>query len=178
MSGSSRFFNRPRGRFFGVKDEQRRINAGMEDYQQVYGTEVLWFFFTPGESTYDDIYDEGFVEGGKSYDGPHRIPVMSAVPTQGAETPQDNGYATYDQVTLRMSYEQVRRAGLSHDLVLEREERQLDRFVYRNRVFDVVSIQTSGHFEQTSADTVLQIQGMQLRKDELVDAVAFQKWSG
>lgn len=178
MSGGTRFFNRPRGRFFGVKDERRRIDAGMEDYQQVYGTEVLWFFLDVATTQVDDIYDEGFVGGGRSYIGPLRIPVLSAVPAQGEEEAAEGGYASYDHMTLVMSYEQVRRAGLDRNLVQDRELRQLDRFVFRNRVFDVDAVQTSGHFEQASADTVLRVEATQLRPDELVDSAAFARWSG
>ena len=137
-----------------------------------------WFFFQPALSAFDDVYDEGAVAGGKTYDGPLRIPVLSAVPTQGPENSDDQGFATYDRVMLRMSYEQVRRAGFSRDLIQDRESRLLDRFVYRGKVFDVDSLQTAGHFEQTSGDTVLQVAGVQLRPDELLDSPTFARYSG
>lgn len=154
----------------------------MESFQAVFGTEVLWFFFQPvgpgSPTVLDDVYDEGAVASGKTYDGPLRIPVLSAVPAQGAENPDDQGFATYDRIVLRMSYEQVRRAGLSQNLIQDRESRLLDRFVYRSRVFDVTALQTSGHFEQTGADTVLQVSGVQLRPDELLDSPTFARYSG
>jgi hypothetical protein len=176
--GATRYFGRPRGRFFSVKDERRRIDRDMELYQQVHGTTVLWFFLDEHHSVQDDIYDEGFVSGGKVYDGPTTIPVLSAQSQQGQEaSPGDTGFEVYDRVTLRISYEQARRAGLDPELTKYREGALHDRFVFRNRVFDVESVQTRGHFEQTAADTTVQVIGVQLRPDELVDSPSFARWS-
>lgn len=174
MTGSSsRFFGRPRGRFFSVRDEQRRIDRDMELYQNVYGTEMLWFFYVPTATTYDDVYDEGSVTSGKSYSAPLRVPVLSAQTSQANEQADDQGFATYDRVQLRMSYDQVRRAGLDRDLVANREKHLLDRFVWRGRVYDVETITTAGHFDPASLDMVLYVAGVQLRPDELVDSPAF-----
>lgn len=176
MSGT-RFFGRPRGRFFSTRDELRRINRDVELYQETYGTEVGWYFYQASETVQDDIYDEGSVAGGKRYDGPHRMPVISAVPAQGPENPDDQGFATWDHVTLRIGFEQARKAGLDPDLIANRESHLLDRFVFRNRVFDVDSIQTAGHFDASNRDTVLEVNATQLRPDELVDSPDFARWS-
>lgn len=170
-------FGRPAGRFFGVKDEQRRIDRDMELYQTTYGTVVAWYFLDRSQTVVDDIYDEGFVEGGKAFDGPHPIPVLAAVPTQGQDAEDDRGFATYDSVTLQLSFEQARRARLSGDLVRDRERHLHDRFVFRERVFDVKDIQMSGHFDPTNRDTVIRIVAEQVRPDELVDSAAFSHWS-
>lgn len=178
MAGASRYFGRPRGRFFTVKDEKRRIDRDMELFQAVHGTTVQWYFLDEEHTVHDDIYDEGFVEGGKSYNGPTPIPVLSAQAQQGQETNSDDtGFAVYDRVTLRIAYEQARRAGLDPELTKYREGRLHDRFVWRGRVFDVESVQTRGHFEQTSADTTILVIGVQLRPDELVDSEAFAEYS-
>lgn len=180
MAGTSRFFSRPRGRFFSTRDEQSRINRDMEAYQQVYGTEVDWYFIEhlgAGGTVVDDIYDEGFVEGGKDFHGPRRIPVLSAIVQQGQENlSEDSGFATFDRVVLRLSYEQARRAGLDLDLVANRESHLHDRFVFRRRVFDVERIQSSGHFQPEAQDTTVNIVGRQLRSDELYDSAVFQPY--
>ena len=173
MSGGTRFGSRPRGRFFSVRDEQRRIDRDMDTYQGVYGTEVLWFFLVPGTTVVDDVYDEGLVTGGKSYTRPLRVPVLSAQTSQANEQADDEGFATYDRVQLRLSYDQARRSGLDNDLVRNREKHLLDRFVWRRRVYDVETITTAGHFDQGNTDMVLFVMGVQLRPDELVDAPAF-----
>lgn len=173
-----RYFTRPKGRFFRVNDELRRMDRAMEAEQQVHGTYVQWYFFDHEHTVMDDIYDEGFVSGGKRYDGPHRMPVMSASTAQGQDDNQgDQGFSTWDVVTLRLAFEQARRAGLSVDLVRDRERHLHDRFVYRDRVFDVTDIQSSGHFDPASRDTTFHVVGMQLRPDELVDSPDFASFS-
>jgi hypothetical protein len=171
-------YGRVAGRFFGTRDELRRLDRGLELYQQVHGTEVDWFFLEhPGHGTLlDDIYDEGFVESGKRFRGPRRIPVLSAVVTQGQEETGDQGFITFDRVVLRLSYEQARKAGLDLDLVANREERLHDRFVFRRRVFDVESVQTAGHFEPSNRDVTLHVVGRQLRFDELYDSPDFREY--
>lgn len=180
MGGSGGRFGRPSGRFFSTRDEQRRINRGMELHQQVYGTEVNWYFIEhlgAGGTVVDDIYDEGFVEGGKDFHGPRRIPVLSAVVEQGQESmSEEGGFAIFDRVVLRLSYEQARRAGLDLDLVANREARLHDRFVFRRRVFDVERIQSAGHFQPESQDTTINVVGRQLRSDELYDSAVFQQY--
>lgn len=171
-------FGRPGGRFFGTKDEYRRLDRDIELHQQVYGTDVEWWFLEhAGHGTVvDDIYDEGFVEGGKGFAGPARIPVLSAIAQQGNEQEGDAGFASLDRVTLRMSYEQVRRAGLDLDLVANREQHLHDRFVFRGRVFDVEGIQSAGHFDPAARDVTLHVTGRQLRTDELYDSPVFQAY--
>lgn len=171
-----RRFGRRRGRFFGVRDEQRRINRGLELYQSEYGTEVEWWFLHVEDTVIDDTYDEGDILGGKAFDGPHRMPVLAALTRQGQEMADDQGFAVFDHVTLKLSYEQARRAGLSLNLINRREEHLHDRFVWRDRVYDVEAIQTSGHFDQTSRDMTILVQATQLRDDELIDSPEFQKY--
>lgn len=172
-------FGRPHGRFFSVRAEQRRLDRDLEQFQQVYGTEVDWYFLLAvGQGTVlNDVYDEGDVlGGGKAYDGPRRVPVLSAQTRQGQETSEDQGFYTVDHVTLRLSFEQARRAGLEIDLIANREAHIHDRFVWRRRVFDVMGIQTAGHFDPTNRDVTIVVQGTQLRADELVDSPIFQPY--
>ncbi len=169
-------FGRPHGRFFSVRKEELRLNHALEQYQGVYGTEVQWYFLLKqGAGTVvDDVYDEGSVIGGKAYDGPHRVPVMAAQVRQGQAESDDQGMSTFDNVTLKLSYEQARRAGLDVNLINNRETHLHDRFVWRRRVFDVGSIQTAGHFDQNSTDMTILVQATQVRPDELVDSPIFQ----
>lgn len=171
-------FGRPRGRFFRVKDEHERINRGMELFQSVHGTFVDWWFFEePDHGTVlHDVYDEGLVEGGKHYRGPRRLPVMSVMHRQGEELNDDRGLATYDHITLRVSYDQARDAGLDLDLLANREDRLHDRIVWRGRVFDVESVQTAGDFDTAALPTTIHITATQLRDDELYDSPDFQPY--
>lgn len=176
-----RFATRPNGRFFSVRDEQRRIDRGMEAFQHVYGTSVGWFFYVSSASAIDDIYDEADLSTeGKVYRGPQRLPVLAAVPTQGIESTDDVGFSSYDEVMLRVSLEQARGAGFTwsaDDFIRDRERFLLDRFIFRSRVFDVIDVQSSGHFDDSSRDTVFRVTGKQLRPDELVDSPSFSQYS-
>lgn len=171
-------FGRPNGRFFSTRAEQRRMDRDLEQFQQVYGTEVDWYFLLRvGQGTImNDTYDEGDVFGGKAFDGPRRVPVLAAQARQGQENADDQGFATFDRVTLKLSYEQARRAGLELDLIANREAHLHDRFVWRRRVFDVEGIQTAGHFDPTARDVTILVNAVQLRNDELIDSPEFQPY--
>lgn len=179
MSGQgSRFFGRPRGRFFGVRDEMRRMDRDMALYQSTYGSVVEWYFFSPSSTIVDDIYDEGDVVGGKDYDGPRKLPVMGVETGQGSESEDDQGFATYDRINVKLSWEQARKAGFDPDPTRFRQKHLLDRFVWRGLVFGVEQIQTSGHFDASNRDMTIYITGVQMRADELLDSVVFAKYSG
>lgn len=178
MSHGGRF-DRARGRFFSVRDERARMDRAMELQQEVFGTTILWYVFEhEGHGTViDDIYDEGLVTGGKSYDSPLEVRVLGVNTAQGQETNDDQGLATYDHIRVVASYKTLRDAGVAIDLTANREGHLHDRIVWRRRVFDVEGIQTSGHFDPTNEDMTVLVTATQVRNDELFDSPVFQEYA-
>ena len=184
-------FYRPRGRFFSDQDEVSQINRAMDGYQDAWGTHVDWWFFIPvggqpgdtedAGSVFDNLYDEGDIlnasgTGGKKYRPLFNVPVLSSSVVQGDEQSTYGGMASYDVATLRMSYEQARKVGISSDLIATRDRDLFDRFVYRNKVYDVRSIRTAGHVSDLG-DLVVLVRGNEIRADELSDSSQFGRYA-
>lgn len=173
---SSRF-RRPAGRFFSTRYELERQDRDISIYQDVYGTEVQWWFYDRTNSETDDVYDEGAFFGGRRWDGPHRVPVLSAMHLQGPDSTDDGGQYNVDHIQLRVSYNQLQRIGFGPLPDQDTTTHYSDRFVYDNKVFTVDSISVRGQFEQTGRDVIVAITATQLRPDDLVNDVDFARYS-
>jgi hypothetical protein len=171
-------FRRSRGRFFPTRYDTKRMDKDMQAYQEQFGVEVEWWFYAANLSTENPIYAERDIDGGARYVGPRRLPVMSAVRRMGDERAGEEGFFTLDTLEVRMSYEQARRAGLvpepSRDL---ENEHTKDRIVYEHKVFDVISIISTGQYDPTHRYLVVFITANRLRPDELVFDPDFVQYS-
>lgn len=166
---------RVRGRFYTNRFERQRMNRDIRQYQEGHGTYVLWYFFAG--ITEDSIYDEPSVMGGRSFTlAASPMPVLSAVPLEGANAPGDAGRYVTNRVALRMSLRQVMSAGMP-DLSRNYEAHYGDRFVYRGLVYDVTAIVSEGNIDATDTDIVLRVEGTQLRADELTSDPAFSTYA-
>lgn len=168
-----------RGRYFPPKFETRRMDRDIEKHQQAFGTVVGWYIYDPDTSRYDDVYDEGqdSGDGGRRWKGPLNIPVVSANRREGMRITTDDGMYILDTIDLRLSYEQSRRVGLVPEISHNHERHYKDRFIYDNLVWGIRDISVTGQFEASGHDTMVRVQGVQLRADELVNDPDFRAWS-
>lgn len=166
------------GRFFPSRYEARRQDRDIAIHQRSFGTAVLWYFFDPGASAFDDIYSEGQdYGGGRRWFGPHTIPVVSANRREGMKVVTDDGLYSLDTIDLRLSYEQARKSGLLPEVSRNHEVHLNDRFIYDDRVWGIRDISTTGQFDPSGHDVMVRVQGVQLHADELVNDLDFQRWS-
>jgi len=156
---------RTRGRFFTTRFERDRMARGIQQFQGGFGTTVDWWFYASAEM--DSIFDEPSVLGGRTFTpNPQPVPVLSAIPLEGANTPSDAGRYVTNRVLLRVSLRQAMASGMP-DLSRDFEAHYGDRFVLRGLVYDVTAIVSEGNLDATNEDVVLRVEGRQLRADEL-----------
>jgi hypothetical protein len=129
---------RVKGRFFTNDFELSRLDRDIRQEQEYHGTTVDWYFYLG--SQVDDVYDEGPAD----WKGPVKMPVVSAVPVQGANVTGDSGLYVTDRITLRLSLDQVVTRGLGRGLSSNFEQHYRDRFVYRNHVYSIEDIRIDG----------------------------------
>lgn len=159
---------RVQGRFFNNSFDLKRMDRDIHQEQAGHGTTVLWYFYLGAVS--DETYDEG----GRRWKVPPKVmPVVSAVPTQGANVPSDSGRYITDSIELRMSYRQISDEGIGPNLSVDFEPHYSDRFIYRGHVYSIREIHSDGHFDALNRDVMVRIVGGQLRPDELVNDVDF-----
>ncbi len=159
------------GKFFTDRYELDRSFRDIRQEQEDHGTIVEWYFYLGAEP--DDTYDEG----GRRWRGPVTVPVVSAVPVQGANVSNDSGLFVTDAITLRMSYRQITSVGIGPDISTDFESHYADRFVYRKHVYGIEAIRIDGHFDPDSHDVMVRVEAGQLRPDELFDDVEFTAFS-
>lgn len=174
---SSGLFRRPRGRYFPTKFDTSRMQKDMLSLQQQFGVNVLWYVFDYANTAVNPTYDERDLSTGGVYDGPYRIPVISAARVMGPQEGGTEGLYTLDRLTVTASYEQVRRIGMTPDLDLESTPHLNDRLVYENKVFDIQNIRSSGQYDPTHTYLTLLIDAVQVRPDELVYDAAFTSYA-
>lgn len=166
--------------FFSPRFDGRRQDRDIEQHQRAFGTIVQWYFFDSTNSVFDDVYDEGNAApgiGGRRWNGPHPMPVVSANRREGAKPSTDDGRYVVDTIDLRISYEQARRVGMKPEISQNHEAHLNDRFIYDNRVFEIKDISVTGQFDPSGLDVMLRVLGTQIRPDELVNDLDFQKWA-
>lgn len=167
---------RTRGRFFTTRFERDRQQQSIGELQGKVGTTVQWWLLTG--AVLDSVFDEPDVMGGRTFTQLSRpVPVLSAVPLEGANTPTDAGRYVTNRVMLRVSLRQAEAAGVP-DLSVDYEARYGDRFVLRGLVYDITAIASEGNFDATNEDVVLRIEGRQLRPDELSTDPDFASYAG
>lgn len=183
-------FERAVGRFFDDRAESERINTALDTFTAGWGTYIDWWAFVGNvvfgtvayepaaeRSVFNDLYDEGDVTpgSGKKYRRIPRVPVLSASVAQGEESANDLPESSFDTLTVRASNDQLRRTGVSSDLVTTRDTDVFDRIVYRNKVWDIRSIRIEGHIS-TLDDFIVSITAVEMRDDELQDSPQFSRY--
>lgn len=163
--------SRVKGKFFNNDFDLKRMDRDIRQEQEGHGTTVDWYFYLG--AVVDPTYDEG----GRRWRGPVPMPVVSAVPAQGANVPSDSGRFVTDTIELRMSYRQITGRGIGPDISSDFENHYADRFVFRGHVYSVTAIRIDGHFDPQARDVMVRIDAGQLRPDELVNDVDFAEYA-
>lgn len=163
---------RKQGRF-SVDFEINEINAGLRGQQQAFGDEVDYWRFESERSTVNDIYDEG-AGGGKVFNGPIRLPVLSAVHLEGTNQNLDTGFYANDELHVTLTFDAFSRTGMvASDL--RPGDYLRDRITYDNVVFRVTKVEILGQIQRR--DIIVTIEATQVKGDELVDDPQFAHWS-
>lgn len=158
-----------RGRF-NSDFETQEIHHGLRGYQNSQaGDHVLYWRFDFENSEIDDIYDEGFGEG-KVYRPPVDLQVLHATHDEGGNQNTDMGFYFNDNLYVSASYDQLYRTGLTFQDV-DHQTYLKDRVLYDGRVFRVTQMSILGQIR--NRDTIVSIEGTQVKPDELVNDPQF-----
>jgi hypothetical protein len=161
-----------RGRF-SVDYETNQINAALRGKQAVSGDYVDYYRFSHEDSVEDDVYDEGSGVG-RVYHGPIDLPCQHVLHTAGSREQRDGGLYYNDGLHVTLSIDSLDKAGLTRTDV-ESQRYLLDRIVYDNKVFKVLSVGVLGQIQRR--DIIFTIDADQIRPDELVGDAQFARFS-
>jgi hypothetical protein len=93
----------PGGRFssdFEVDSIQDGID---QDLKNPVGTNALWWVYDPTTTTIDPIYDTGYMDYGKSWRGPYKLPIVRAIWGQGEIPQSERGFYSADKLHLTVN---------------------------------------------------------------------------
>jgi hypothetical protein len=137
---------------------------------------VEYFRFERTASQADDIFDEGYGVG-LVFRPSVNLPVLHATHTEGGQSNgEDNsGFYFSDTIYVTTSYDLFTRSGMTQADV--HHERYIkDRIVYDGLVFRVESINILG--QVSKRDTIVSMEGAQIKPDELANDPQFKQYAG
>ena len=164
----------PGGRFddnFEVDEIIKGMNA---DLQVPVGTAAKWWVFDPENSVVDDIYDVGDIEGGRMWIGPHDLPVIRAVISQGRVMQNQRGYYNMDTLHLTVNAEDLLR--IDPNVLGNPDIQNRGRIVWKNQVYRPVAVQQRGIVSERYTLVVVDL--IQVMPEEMVNDPQFQEYAG
>lgn len=149
-------------RYFSIEHELERVDRGLNNARDEWGTTVEWLVFDP-TSPKDDPYDVG---APRRWSAPIDVPVLWALRTEGRDNQRDTGLHTTDSLQFAVA-KNVLRDRLGWEGVLTRQGMLAflrDRIRYEGRLFTVTDMQVQGQL--TDRDVVVGVVAREIREDE------------
>lgn len=168
----SRADRKSHGRF-RVDNETKRILTGLENAQHATGDFIQYYHFNPAASEFDDVYGEA-IGVGRVYYPPIFMPCIHVVHTRGENDWGELGFYYNDSINAIIQYHQFAESGLEI-ADIDTGEYEQDRIVYDQKVFRITDFSIRGQVQQR--DTIISIDGTQMKPDELHDDQQFAKYS-
>jgi hypothetical protein len=153
--------------------ETSRLYSGMEGWQKSFGDTVAYYRFDFARTAWDDLYDE-VTGAGRVYQSPIQLNCQHVTLFPGPQE-WDNAGA-YKSAALRaiVSYEVYTQSGMvTPDIHMQRYD--FDRLVYKDHVYRITQVNDEGQLQERP--TVVSIDALQLRNDELVEDVQFADYA-
>ena len=144
---------------FNADSETQREFAGMEGWANSYGDWINYWHLNQAATTYDDVYDDM-----------RRVPVLHATHVRGANTWNDKGFYTTDNLSAILSFQQYEQCGLVM-ADIDTNNYEFDRIVYDEKVFRIQEIAIRGKI--VNRPIIITINATQLKPDELVEDQVF-----
>ena len=144
----------------------------MEGWVSRYGDWLNYYHLDQGATQSDDVYDE-VTDQGRVYHGMRRIPALHVTHVRGANTWNDKGFYTTDNLSAIISFRQYEQCGMTM-ADIDTNNYEFDRIVYDEKVFRVTEIAIRGKI--VTRPTIVTITATQLKPDELVEDTIFSKY--
>lgn len=161
------------GRFDSIY-EVESIGVGIDqDLQNPVGQYVDWWVFDPTHTKTDPVYDVGdYVEIGRQWRNPFRVPVVMATIVQGSSYQNERGFYTKDN--LSMVINAVVMYELLPDMAYTPDRHLADRITYRGKLFTPTLIYPKGHIQDHLV--VTRIDAEEVKPEEVVNDPQFAAW--
>jgi hypothetical protein len=153
--------------------ETQKIAEGLRGWQPAWGDQVAYFRWDYAGSTRHPVYDEA-IEGGRVFHGPIEVPVLSAVHVETADSLDEGGFYTTDNVRVMAGFRQLARTGLTR-ADLHTGAYQRDRIAYDGLLFRVLEMRILGQIQRH--DVTVEINAVQLKADEIPNDPAFAAYA-
>jgi len=163
----------PGGRFDKDFESRDVRDAVVSELQNSVGTTVEWWLFELGESTADPIYDVGAIGSGRQWNGPHTVPVVRAVLTQGQTMQTDQGFYNTDALHLTLDANVIEK--LIPGVLTNPDPQDRGRVVYKGEVFRPTLAQQKGIIGEKFS--LLAVDCLQVMPDEMVNDPQFAAYS-
>lgn len=163
----------PGGRF-NSDYEFDSIQDGIDwDLKNPVGTVAEWWVYDPATTTTDPIYDVGYMNYGRSWVGPHLLPVVRAVWQQGQVPQSERGFYNTDILHLTLNSRDV--DAINDNVVNNPDLEARGRIVWKNQVYRPFGVQQRGIIGERYALIVVDCQ--QIMPEEMVNDSQFQKYA-
>ena len=171
----------PGGRFT-TNWELDEVGDGITwDATNPFGTTAEWWIYNADESITDPIYDVEPIDGGRVWDGPVELPVISASITHGVNQTNQRGFYSSDALKLTVNIDDLQRTSpeiFYDDRGLIRPQINLAnkyRVVWQGQVYRPMQTQTEGYVDDRG--TIIVLKCMQVMPEEMVNDEQFQQYA-
>lgn len=151
------------------------------DATNPFGTTAEWWIYNADESITDPIYDVEPIDGGRVWDGPVELPVISASITHGVNQTNQRGFYSSDALKLTVNIDDLQRTSpeiFYDDRGLIRPQINLAnkyRVVWQGQVYRPMQTQTEGYVDDRG--TIIVLKCMQVMPEEMVNDEQFQQYA-
>jgi len=143
--------------------ETVQLSNAMRGWKSNYGDFVDYYRLDPDATQYDDVYEE-VLSGGRKYKPVIRLGCLHVSLLQGENDWDDKGFYYNDDIRALVPYEIYTGSGMPL-ADMDTGAYELDRIVYKQKVFRVVEINVRGQIIEHP--NIVAIDATQLKPDEL-----------
>lgn len=143
--------------------ETLRMYSAMRGWSQGYGDYVDYYRLNQAATQFDDVYDE-VTGNGRQYLPVVRLGCLHVQLIQGANDWDDKGFYMNDDIRAMVPYDVYEGTGMPV-ADLDTGLYEMDRIVYKQKVFKVVEIDIRGQIKERPV--LVAIDATQLKPDEL-----------
>lgn len=159
----------PGGRFDSTF-EQNLVEDGIEqDLRNPVGTSALWYIYDATNSTVDPIYDTGSSTSGLLWTGPHTLPIVRAVISQGQVPQSERGFYNTDTLHLTVLARDILK--INPNVLDNPDVENRGRIVWKNQVYRPYGVQQRGIIGERFSLVVIEC--IQLSPEEMVNSTQF-----
>lgn len=155
----------PGGRF-DADYETDAIQDGIDwDLKNPVGTTALWWVYDPTTTTVDPVYDTGFMDYGKSWKGPYKLPIVRAIWDQGSTPAAERGFYNTDTLHLTVNARDITR--IDPTVLSNPDLETRGRIVWKGQVYRPQGVQQRGIIAERY--TLVSIDCQQVAPEEMVN---------